>query len=103
MNTYTIADRIEDFRCDLYMNWPGAYAPVATVRVIAAAANAARAVGMRWASRKLAAWAYDVADVPMAATAFNEHRRLLPWAWNHDRTLLAWWAYSPAIRRLFSL
>ena len=100
MNTYTI----EDFRYDLYMNWPGTYAPVATVRIIAAAANAARAVGLRWASRKLAAWAYDVADSVMSAEpAFETHGQLMPWAWNHDRTLLAWWGSSPAIRRLFSL
>lgn len=68
------------------------HCPHVTVRVAAVAATTCRAAGLVSAARWLAAWAYDVADCTMAAEpAFDTHRAAMPWAWNHDRTLLAWW------------
>lgn len=70
----------------------GRHAPHLTVRLVAVAANSCRRAGAEQAARWLAAWAYDVCDFTMAAEpAFSTHRRLMPWAWNSDRTLLAWW------------
>ena len=94
---YTLTDRLEDLKYDLYMNWPGRFAPLASVRALAVAANFARLCGADRTARRLAAWAYDVADIPLTSAAFNLHRTLMPWAWNADRTLLASWCYSPKV------
>lgn len=68
------------------------HAPHLTVRLAAAVAGACRLGGAEQAARWLAAWAYDVADFTTAAeAAFDTHRAAMPWAWNPDRTLLAWW------------
>jgi len=90
--TYTWADRLFEIRDNLTTNYPGRMAPVATVAVMAALANAARRARLRSTARYLAA--YDVADVPMKADAFYAHRRLMPWAWHHSRSTLRWWAYA---------
>jgi hypothetical protein len=92
--TYTWADRLFEIRDNLTTNYPGRMAPVATVAVMAALANAARRARLRSTARYLAAWAYDVADVPMKADAFYAHRRLMPWAWHKSRSTLRWWAYA---------
>ena len=92
--TYTWADRLFEIRDNLTTNYPGRMAPVATVAVMAALANAARRARLRSTARYLAAWAYDVADVPMKADAFYAHRRLMPWAWHHSCSTLRWWAYA---------
>jgi hypothetical protein len=95
MTNYTWGDRLEDLRYDLYMNWLGRFAPLTSVRVIAAVANAARLVGATRLSQWLVAWAWDIADIPMSSAAFDLHRKLLPWAWSDGR--LAWWCYKPQV------
>jgi len=94
MNKYTLADRLEDLRYDLYMNWPGRFAPLASIRVIAAAANAARLVGAMRLARFLVQWSWDIADVPikLSAASFDLHRDVLPWAW--DGYSLKQWCYT---------
>jgi hypothetical protein len=87
MRKYTMTDRLEnlwyDLRFNLYMNWPGRFAPLASIRILAAAANAARLVGATRLARFLVQWSWDIADVPIGlhAAAFDLHREVLPWAW----------------------
>jgi hypothetical protein len=95
---YTLGDHLFEMRDNLTINYPGRLAPVATVAAMAAVANVARRFRLRTLARYMAAWAYDVADVPMKADAFYAHQRLMPWAWHKRRPALRWWIYAEKTR-----
>jgi hypothetical protein len=99
---YTLADHIYELHDNLVINYPGRLAPVATVAAMAAVANTARRFRMRTVARYMAAWAYDIADVPMKADAFYAHMRLMPWAWHKSRPALRWWVYSAKARAVLA-
>lgn len=94
MTSYTLEDRLQDLRYDLYMNWPGRFAPLASIRIIAAAANVARFVGAMRLARFLVQWSWDIADVPikLSDASFDLHREVLPWAW--EGYSLKQWCYT---------
>jgi hypothetical protein len=72
--------------------WCSHNCPHLAVRLAAIVASACRLVGCDGAARAAAGWAYDVADLTATAEpAYATHRATMPWAWNADRTLLAWW------------
>jgi hypothetical protein len=72
--------------------WCSYNCPHLAVRLAAVVAAAGRLAGCERLARAAAAWGYDVADSTMSAEpAFATHRATMPWAWNADRTLLAWW------------
>lgn len=104
MRKYTLTDRLEDLRYDLYMNWPGRFAPLASIRILAAAANVARLVGAMRLARFLVQWSWDIADVPieLGDAAFDLHREVLPWAWE-GHSLRQWCYTQKALDLLASL
>lgn len=99
---YTLADHVFEIRDNLTTNYPGCLAPVASVAAMAVVANVARRFRLRTVARYMAAWAYDIADVPMAADAFYAHQRLMPWAWHKSRPALKWWVYSEKARAVLA-
>jgi len=99
---YTMSDHLFELHDNLVINYPGRLAPVATVTAMAAVANVARRFRLRSVARYMAAWAYDIADVPMKADAFDAHERLMPWAWHKSRPALRWWVYAEKARAVLA-
>jgi len=76
----------------LTIKLPGRRCPLHAVAVLAWFANAARVLRLHGTSRRLAAWAYDIADHCGDSDAWQAHRDSMPWAWGTRAAVLAWWS-----------
>jgi hypothetical protein len=91
MNTYTLRDAIGDIRYTVCYVWPGRYVAVPVMRAAAALANVARRFGRHRLARRLAWYAYDVADHTRSGREFVTLRAILPWAYPVDGD----WHFQP--------
>ena len=85
MSNYTLSDAISDARYTVCYVWPGQYAAVPVMRAAAALATLARRFGCHRLARRLAWYAYDVADHTWSSRELILLRRMMPWAYSVDR------------------
>jgi hypothetical protein len=80
-DTYTLGDMIRDARYEVCYVCPGRYAAVPVIQAAAALANIARRMRCRRLARRLAWYAYDVADHTETGREFRLLKTLIPWAY----------------------
>ena len=79
--TYTFGDFLRDQWYTVCYCWPARYAVTPTIRATAAIANAARRLRCHRLARRLAWYAYDVADHTPTGREFEILPSLMPWAY----------------------
>jgi hypothetical protein len=80
-DTYTLGDMLRDQTYMICYAYPGRYAAVPVIRAAAALANVARRLRCHRLARRLAWYAYDVADHTPTGREFRLLKTLMPWAY----------------------
>ena len=89
-STYTFRDYLLDQWYTVCYSWPASYAAVPVIRASATLANAARRMRCRRLARRLAWYAYDVADHTQTGREFELLPSLMPWAFGEGD-----WDFQP--------
>jgi hypothetical protein len=77
---YTVGDYLLDQWYTVCYCWPASFAAVPVIKAAATLANAARRLRCKRLARRLAWYAYDVADHTRTGREFDFLPAMMPWA-----------------------